>query len=97
MFHFQLHTIRTTSRSPSTSFPILDEFWEAIEVRDVLPSVLVEFGKPTHNLTWRNLTIFNARRKLYSKSWLLDGTFESLTAVIVAEKTVEMIGITRTE
>jgi hypothetical protein len=79
------------------SFPSLDEFWEVTEVGDDLPSVPAEFSKPTHDLTWRNLTIFNVRRKLYSKSWLLDGTFESLTAVIVAEKTVEMIGITRTE
>ena len=136
------------SQVSSASFPSLDEFWEGIEVRDSLPFVPAEFGKPTHELTWRNLAILNARRKptaykfpwatwlalfptenppieevsddlptaddnqsvqleeegerfpsdkLYSESWFLDGPFESLTEVVVVEKTVRIIGVTRTE
>jgi hypothetical protein len=136
------------SRVSSASFPSLDGFWETIEVRDPLPSVPAEFGKPTHDLTWRNLAILNTRRKpyaykfpwaswlslfpaenppveavpddlstadenqhvaldeegerspsakLYSESWLVDGPFESLTELIVAEKSIAIIGVTRTE
>ena len=130
------------------SFPSPDEFWETVEVRDPLPSVPAELGKPTHDLTWRNLAILNARRKrhaykfpwatwlalfptenppvegvpddlptadenqcvqleeegerfpsakLFNETWLLDGPFESLTEVVVVEKTITIIGNTRTE
>lgn len=120
-----------------------------VEVHDPLPSVPAELGKPTHELTWRNVAILNTRRKpcaykfpwaawlslfpttnppvetspddlpaaddkqgvslededgdsspkgkLYSESWLLDGPFESLTEVVVAEKNIELIRVTRTE
>ena len=136
------------SQVSSDSFPSLIEFWEIIEVRDPLPSVPAEFGKPAHDLTWRNLAMLNTKRrpyayrfpwaswlslfpdenppveaipddistadenqcvvldeedersqgaKLYSESWLLDGPFESLTELIVAEKSIAIIGVTRME
>lgn len=51
------------SQASSASSSSLGEFLETDEVHDPLPSVAKGLGEPTHDLSWQNMAILNARRK----------------------------------